>query len=58
MRQLKGERKMIIGILLSLLLAIGSVLGTPENFGDTPGLNRSETESLTVKPVNPVQHSE
>ena len=41
-----------------MVLAVGSALGAPGNFGDTQGLNRSVTLSNTVKTINPVQHSE
>jgi hypothetical protein len=49
---------MALSILLSILLTIGSALGAPGNFGDTPGLNGSKAEALNSKGINPVQHSE
>jgi hypothetical protein len=42
--------------MLSIMLVVGTALGVGGNFGDTPGLNGSETQ--TVKGINPVQHSE
>ncbi|HYG09078.1 MAG TPA: hypothetical protein VD835_03790 [Pyrinomonadaceae bacterium] len=44
--------------MLSIMLVVGSALGVGGNFGDTPGLNGSETQTHTVKGINPVQHSE
>ena len=44
--------------ILSLVLAIGSALGAPGNFGDTPGLNKSGAAAQNSKGINPVQHSE
>jgi hypothetical protein len=57
-RQLKGEGKMALWLVLSIILTLGAALGAPGNFGDTPGLNGSDTQTQNSKGINPVQHSE
>jgi hypothetical protein len=50
---------MPLWMVLSIMLTIGTALGAGGNFGDTPGLNGSATESQNAsKGINPVQHSE
>lgn len=57
-RQPKGERKMVLWVVLSLMLIVGSAPGAGGNFGDTPGLSGRGAESQNSKGINPVQHSE
>jgi hypothetical protein len=52
------RKKMALWIVLSLMLVVGSALGAGGNFGDTPGLNGSGTQTQNAKGINPVQHSE
>jgi hypothetical protein len=47
---------MALWMVLSIMLALGAALGAPGNFGDTPGLNGTDTQNS--KGINPVQHSE
>jgi hypothetical protein len=49
---------MSLSMVLSIILAIGAGLGIGGNFGNTPGLNGSGTQTQTTKGINPVQHSE
>lgn len=49
---------MALSIVLSIMIALGSALGAGGNFGDTPGLNGSDTQTQNSKGINPVQHSE
>jgi hypothetical protein len=49
---------MTLWMVLSLMLVVGSALGAGGNFGDTPGLNGSGTQTQNAKGINPVQHSE
>lgn len=56
---MKGERKMSLSMVLSIILAVGSGLGISANFRGTAGMNGSETQKTqNSKGINPVQHSE
>lgn len=44
-------------IVLSIMITLATALGAGGNFGDTPGLNETGTQT-TTKGINPVQHSE
>lgn len=54
--RLKGEKGVPLWMVLSVMIALGTALGAPGNFGDTPGLNGAEMQNS--KGINPVQHSE